>query len=81
MKKDAITKGFGNTQQVYRWVGDGSDSFKQAGPKVDTTGLLVLRRVYDGVVVPVPEPGSFALVLPALALVGWAARTRRRVNT
>ncbi len=50
-------------------------------PNEYADGRIAYMRLYDGVVVPVPEPGSFALVLPALALVGWAARTRRRVNT
>lgn len=50
-------------------------SFENLGG--DNLGALLLSVRVDGVVAPIPEPATYALMLAGLGLVAWAARRRR----
>ncbi len=46
----------------------------------DTVGDRVLLRITEDVTAAIPEPGTYALMLGGLGLLGWMGRRRRRAG-
>src|SRR5690606_41930251 len=55
------------------------------GRAINDLGQITGTGVFNGqtrgfLLTPVPEPGTWALLLGGLGLVGWTARRRRRIS-